>query len=192
MSEDDNPTEKPDRTAWQIPTSAVKITQQGETDVYIIPAADTDARDARLVLAYPFEDGVLLGGTSTAPAEETGGLSVEYGAYRTYSLTDVSQIRDDHERVRDQIRHDRAGDRPREQVDVDVLQEFIDLLVIVEHACKFLNASDRSDDRDRHYRRISALCEDPQNIIENVEDALDGTKGPRGLLDQLRNTVRSR
>jgi hypothetical protein len=55
---------------------------------------------------------------------------------------------------------------------VDAVQELIDILVIVERATKFIETDGKSE-QDRHYRRVSALCDDPMAVIENVEQAIE-------------------
>jgi hypothetical protein len=176
-------------SAYQIPKSAVGILQRGEIDVYIIPTSDVENHTPQLVVALPFESGALLAGSSANLSADTDSLSVEYGAYRTFSLPKISEFRDDYERVRDQLRCREAGQAPEQQEpDLDAIQGFIDILVIVERAVQYVQSQDE-DERGRHYRRVSALCNDPMEVIESIERAVDGQPEPASLLDKLQTTV---
>jgi hypothetical protein len=71
------------------------------------------------------------------------------------------------------------------------MQEFIDILVVVERAVQYVQSQDE-DERGRHYRRVSALCDDPMEVIKSTERAVDGQPESASLLDRLQTTVSRR
>lgn len=161
-----------DETADQLSESAVGILQRDRIGVYIVPSRDEVVH--QLVVVFPYEFGAELAGSGVRLPAVSFSLRHEVGAWWTFSLPDLPQFRDEYERIRDQIRHGRTGRAQEQEPDMDDIQELIDILVIVERAIEFIETSESSEssEQDRHYRRVSALCDDPMTIIKNVEKAI--------------------
>lgn len=156
--------------AHQIPESAVRILQRRELDVYIIPARDEVAQ--QLVVVFPYESGARLAGSGVELPSAAFSLRSELGASWTFSLPDLPQFRDEYERIRNQIRHGRTGRAREQEPDIDAIHELIDVLVVVERTIEFIETSESSE-QGRHYRRVSALCDDPKTVIESIEQAIE-------------------
>lgn len=107
----------------------------------------------------------------------------------SFALSEIESYRDDLEEKRDRARQHGGVPESSPLPSVEEQQSRIDVFVIVERAVKFIRA-DAGPERNRHYRRVSALCDDPATVIENIETVLESgeTEGRGGRL----STVASR
>lgn len=186
------PPEVSDETApYQVPDLTVRVLQRENVDVCIFPAMDGDGY--QFMIAHPYEFGTGLAGLldeEMFPVADSIGLHPDWGAYQIFSLAEVLEIRDGYECMRDRIRHGERRPQPIDP-DPDALQEMIDALVIVEWAVEHIHSRDE-DERVRHYHRMSALGEDPEEVITTVQQAIEpgGGAQPNHLTDGLRDAAR--
>jgi hypothetical protein len=125
------------------------------------------------------ESGVTLGDEPIERADDTNYYRAQ--GYTAVLLSDVPWLRDECERIRDQIPRETDADR-------ETLQGFIDGLVTIERAVEYGQAT--GPERKQHYRRVSALCADPQEVIETVEQAVERHSESAGILDRLRDVAK--
>lgn len=177
-----------EESPYRLPDSTVRVLQRENIDVYIFPAMDGDGH--RFMIAHPYEFGASLAGLldeEMCPQPNQIGLHPDWGAYQIFPLAEVSEIRDGYEWVRDCFRHGVAQPKPVEP-DPNALQEMIDALVVVERALAHIRSRD-GDERVRHYHRVSALGEDPEEVITTVQRAIERQPEPAGLFDRFRTAV---
>ena len=102
-------------------------------------------------------------------------------------------VRDDLEEKRDRARKQSEIPESGPLPSIEDQQLRIDVFVILERAVKFIHA-DAGPERDRHSRRVSALCDNPAAVIETIEKVLESTEtdGPIGKIGTVARRVLSR
>lgn len=91
------------------------------------------------------------------------------------ALSEVEAHRDDLEEKRDRARQHGGVPESSPLPSIEDQQSRIDVFVIIERAVKFIHA-DAGPERNRHYRRVSALCDDPAAVIENIGGVLESAE----------------
>jgi hypothetical protein len=176
----------------QLSDDAERIFQQGETDVFLMPESGElwclfspspefpHSHEVDFSGMSGLESGMTLGDVPVERTDDTNYYHAQ--GYTAVLLNDVPWLRDECERIRDQIRRKTDADR-------DSLQGFIDSLVAIERAIEYVRAT--GPERKQHYRRVSALCDDPQEVIETVEQAVEQHSQSAGILGRLRSVAKT-
>lgn len=110
-----------------------------------------------------------------APAEENVYCLIQSDQSFSFALSEIEAYRDGLEEKRDRARREGGVPESSPLPSVEEQQFRIDAFVIVERAVKFIHA-DAGPERNRHYRRVSALCDDPAAVIENIEGVLESVE----------------
>jgi hypothetical protein len=128
-----------------------------------------------------------------APAGEDVHCLIQSDQSFSCALSEIETYRDDLEEKRDRARRNGGVPESSPLPSVEEQQSRIDVFVIVERAVKFIHA-DAGPERNRHYRRVSALCDDPAAVIENVETVLESveTEGRAGWFSAVASRWLSR
>lgn len=121
-----------------------------------------------------------------APGEESIRCLFQSDQSFSFALSEIGSVRDDLEEKRDRARQQGGVSESSPLASIEKQQSRIDVFVIIERAVKFIHA-DAGPERSRHYRRVSALCDDPAAVIENIEGVLESAeaKGRSGGLSTV-------